>query len=229
MSKLIKFIPSTKNDEDLKYVDVPKPSINFLPDWWKKQSLTIDKDSTSKFDNFSFKACMPFLDSLIFGYMIYTSQDIAVSLLDGKPSVEWQTVPEPLLYRSAYQGLPVPAGHYEDHFAWKFPFGFQLPKGYSILITHPFNRFDLPFTTVSGIVDDGVPWGGKVTFWLKEGFDGIIPKNTPIAQILPFKTENWKSERDDSLIQHSKDMLHKRQTIQSGFYKKFIHRKKKFE
>jgi len=28
-----------------------------------------------------------------------------------------------------------------------------MPAGYSLLITHPFNRHDLPFVTLTGLVD----------------------------------------------------------------------------
>ena len=227
MSKIIKFIPDPENQEDLIYVETPKPSSKFIPDWWKKQELETNVDDP--FDNLSFKACVPFLDSLTTGYMAYTNQDIIVSLQDGKPFLQWQTTPVPLTYRSVRQNLPIPAGHHDHHFAWRISFGFQLPKGYSLIITHPFNRFDLPFTTVSGIVDEGIPWSGNFTFWIKENFTGIIPKGTPIAQMIPFKSENWKSERAEYLMEHAKKIQHEKITIISGYYKKFIHRKKKFE
>ena len=227
MSKLIKFIPNTPNDNDLPYVEIPISANKFIPDWWKKQEL--ENKEGAIFDNLSFKACVPFLDSLTYGYMIYTNQDIVVSLDNDEPYLSWQTSPEPASFRTLHQNLPVPVGHSNLHFAWKIHFGVQLPKGYSMLITHPLNRFDLPFTTVSGIVDDGVPWGGNFSFWIKKGFYGIIPKSTPIAQIIPFKTESWKSEKSDDLIEYAKKRLHEKTTFASGYYKKFIHRKKKFE
>jgi hypothetical protein len=226
MTKLIKFIPSTDNDADLRYVETPLSADKFIPEWWKKQPLDIGGKT---FDRSSFKACVPFLDSLISGYMIYTNQDINVSLHLGKPLLEWQVTPDPLVFRASGITPPRPIGHHDYHFAWKIPFGYILPKGYSVLITHPLNRFDLPFTTVSGIVDNGVPWNGQFTFWIKENFEGIIPKGTPIAQMIPFKTENWKSERSDNLIQYAKDESHKKLTFAKGYYKKYIHGKKKFE
>jgi hypothetical protein len=227
MSKLIKFIPITQNDKDLPFVEVPKPSSKFIPEWWKKQEL--ETKGAKIFDNLSFKACVPFLDSLTSGYMIYTNQDIVVSLDNGSPYLSWQTSPEPASFRTLDQNLPVPFGHDNSHFAWKIHFGFQLPKGYSVLITHPLNRFDLPFTTVSGIVDEGVPWGGNFSFWINKNFEGIIPKGTPIAQMIPFRTESWKSERSDNLTEYAQNRLHEKLTIVSGYYKKFIHKKKKFE
>lgn len=226
MSKLIKFIPFVKDKSLLRYAETPKSASNFIPDWWKKQELKVND---SEFDNLSFKSCVPFLDSLISGYMIYTNQDILVSLEDQRPKLTWTTLPEPLVFRGDSKNLPVPAGHFPDHFAWQIHFGFVMPKGYSALLTHPLNRFDLPFTSVSGIVDDEMPWAGQFTFWVKNDFQGIIPKGTPIGQIIPFKREDWKSQRSDDLVQYALDKLHEKSTIRGGYYKKFMHKKKKFE
>ncbi len=42
-----------------------------------------------------------------------------------------------------------------DHFVIKFHnlWTIEAPEGYSLLFTHPVNRFDLPFTTLTGWVD----------------------------------------------------------------------------
>jgi hypothetical protein len=228
MSKTIKFIPFTSNDDDLKYVEIPKPAKNFIPDWWKEEELSVNNQN-DLFDNLSFKACVPFLDSLTSGYMVYTSQDILVKIENEKPFMFWQTSPTPVIVRERKENLPVPIGHDETHFAWNLHYGFEIPKGYSLLITHPLNRFDLPFTSVSGIVDDSVQWAGRFTFWLKKDFQGVIPKGTPIAQIIPFKRDSWKSERADYLIEYAKIKAHEKSTIFSGYYKKFIHKKKSFK
>jgi len=226
-SKLIKFIPFTLNNEDLKYVEIPKPAKNFIPEWWKKQELSINNHNP--FDNLSFKACVPFLDSLTSGYMMHTSQDIFVKIENENPYMSWPTSPSPIIVRDSRDNLPVPIGHHNTHFAWSTNFGFELPKGYSLLVTHPLNRFDLPFTSVSGIIDDSVPWSGNFTFWLKKDFEGVIPKGTPMAQIIPFKRESWKSERSEYLSEFAKIKAHEKSTILSGYYKKFIHKKKKVE
>lgn len=231
MSKLIKFIPNVKPglEEYLKYVDIPKPSSKFIPEWWKDQELLTNSKEINAIPQFSFKACVPFLDSLMMGYMIHTQQDINVSYVDNAPFLQWKTEPSPLVFREDAQNLPIPAGHSTSHFAWVFTCGIEMPPGYSLLITHPLNRFDLPFTTLSGIIDQGNPWGGQFTFWMKDGFTGVIPKGTPIAQIIPFKRENWKSEKADYLIELAKKRSYESNTIFGGYYKKFLHKKKKFE
>ena len=42
-----------------------------------------------------------------------------------------------------------------DRFLIKFHnlWTIEAPEGYALLFTHPVNRFDLPFTTLSGLVD----------------------------------------------------------------------------
>jgi hypothetical protein len=68
----------------------------------------------------------------------------------------------------------------------------KAPRGYSILITHPLNRFDLPFTTTSGIIDsDGWVPPGNIPFFLQKGFNGVIPKGTPFAHVFPYKRDSW--------------------------------------
>jgi antitoxin (DNA-binding transcriptional repressor) of toxin-antitoxin stability system len=88
-----------------------------------------------------------------------------------------------------------PEGYYKEHFAWFPEWSVETPPGYSALYTHPLNRFELPFLTVSGIIDnDKVILPGSMPFFVKEGFVGIIEAGTPIAQIIPFKREDWESE-----------------------------------
>jgi hypothetical protein len=113
---------------------------------------------------------------------------------------------------------------------WKFKIALEVPKGYSFLITHPLNRYDLPFTTMSAIVDaDFGLHGGQVPFFLKENFEGIIPMGTPIAQIIPFKRDNWISEKSLGLWKKS-DLNNKRAyMVTSGWYKKNHWKKKSFE
>jgi hypothetical protein len=231
MTNVISFVPSYLNKNLTKYLEHPKPANLFLPDWWKKEGLYInpDQNSITNSEELTFKSCSPFLDSLISGYMIFTHQDISVSIKNSEVYLNWNVGPDPAMVRKDTQGLPIPTGHSDVHFAWNFDFGMLLPKGYSALVTHPLNRYDLPFITLSAIVDEGVPWGGKFTFWIKKDFEGVIPAGTPIAQILPFKRESWKSELREDLMQYAEDKEHERNRHISGFYKKFIRQGKSFK
>ena len=68
-----------------------------------------------------------------------------------------------------------------------------MDKGYSVLITHPFNRDDLPFRTLTGLVDVDLYKSNTIQFpavWIDESFTGILKKGTPIAQCIPIKRDN---------------------------------------
>jgi len=69
---------------------------------------------------------------------------------------------------------------------------------------------DLPFQTLSGIVDCDVhPNSVFVPFFLKKDFEGIIPAGTPIMQLLPFKRESWESSKGpvNKMARFSSDLV----------------------
>ena len=70
----------------------------------------------------------------------------------------------------------------------------EAPEGYALLFTHPANRFDLPFTTLTGMVDCDRYHDNWVHFpahWHDTGFSGVLPKGTPVAQCYAVKREAW--------------------------------------
>ena len=78
----------------------------------------------------------------------------------------------------------------DDHFIIKFNnyWTIELPPGYSLLITHPINRHDLPFMTLTGLVDADRYVDNFIHFparWRDPAFNGTLPAGTPVAQCLP--------------------------------------------
>ena len=78
-------------------------------------------------------------------------------------------------------------------------------------------------------------WGNKynflpinLPFFLKEGFEGIIPKGTPIAQIMPFKREPWNSEKED-LNPLTKYQINNLKSVVQRSYKNRFWSKKTYE
>jgi hypothetical protein len=83
-------------------------------------------------------------------------------------------------------------------FRWILDWKIKTPKGYSSMIMHPLHRFDLPFTTLPGIIDtDNHPSALLLPFFIQDGFEGIIKEGTPIAQLFPFRRESWESEKKE--------------------------------
>jgi hypothetical protein len=125
--------------------------------------------------------------------------------------------------------FPWPSDFEPIAFAWRFNATILIPGGYSLLITHPLNRFDLPFQTLSGVVDNFHLYDGDLPFLLKKGFRGVIPMGTPIAQILPFKRENWKSVKDASIVKQAELNRRYSTSVFKGWYKNNIWKRKTYE
>lgn len=214
----VKFNPVSKEAE--LFIPAPSPAKNFSP-LPKISSKGVDKASR----------CTPFKDSLSHGYIQETWQDIKFEPQDGGVSYSFPHS-YPIIEASEKSALSLTDDFYPVEFTFFPPWVPQLPKGWSALFTHPFNRFDLPFWTPSGIVDtDSFGWFEEFSsfpFYLKKNFSGIIPKGTPFYQIIPIKRSNWFS----SLQKHNESEQTKttapvRQYFRDG-YKKLYWSKKVF-
>ena len=205
-----------------------------IPQWYKDQDMWNNKQPLQKSYQVSksFKSCIPFLDSLTTGYTIQLWTDVRVRQENGSPVFTWASGPDPIDFRSneGNQHLPVPPGFNQGQFVWKFPYTIKVPAGYSCLITHPMNRYDLPFIGLNAISDNEVATlgPGNYPFFIKEGFEGIIQEGTPIMQIIPFKRENWKIEENKNLLGESVNLQRKMNAVISGYYKKNIWKRKEY-
>ena len=239
---IIKFTPAEVklNFKPKKYAP-PSPAINKLPEWYKKLSrfqtsndllkLFPVNDRGTDGSAGSTKLCMPFFDSLTAGYMFCLEDDIEVSLdKNGFPSIK-NTNDLMLVDKRNMVEVAVPHEHHPMHYGWKIPWHCETPPGYSILITHPHNRHDLPFTTLSGVIDSD-EWNAPVftAFFLKRNFMGTIKKGTPIFQVFPFKRENWEMHLDYSKedIVQKKIKEEKRRISIYSYYKDFIWKRKHY-
>ena len=207
---------------------------SFVPDWYKKASRTFDGEISLLKQNKTIKYCTPFLDALISGYMLETTCDIEV-VRDGDYSImNWVHTDQPEVIGnrndSVLSTFERGSEYTLDNFFWGVHMGFKKPPGYSLLITHPLNRNDLPFSTLSGVIDadEGIH-GGRMPFFLKKHFEGIIPAGTPYAQVIPFKRDNWKSEKNEKIKKILLMNSYKSATRLFGWYKKEIWKKKEYE
>lgn len=195
----IKFIPfkPSENGELLK----PIPALKNLPDWYKDKSPFTDGKKQKVFPdstkNITVKWCNPFGDALGTGYFLLLENDVQVTKEDGGHSFVWLRGGDNFIGdHSKTQISPdlIPKG-YSDQ-PWKFLnfWGIETPPGYSTLFTHPMNRSELPFLTLSGVVDtDDYNQPVNFPFVIREDFEGILEAGTPIAQVVPFRRESWKA------------------------------------
>lgn len=232
MTKRIKFMPASL--ETATNLDAPKAAKASVPDWYRKASQFIGGKMIARETggiNKDLKLCVPFLDALTAGYCIELPCDVLVEQDPRGVGFFWHELPEPIEMRSKdiASTMPRPLGCDEDMYAWMMDWAIQTPPGYSLLVTHPFNRFDLPFVTTSGIMDsDMYASAGQIPFFLKAGFSGVIPAGTPIAQLIPIKRDDWVSEEleyDEKLLKKTK---YKVQRFLYGGYKKLFWQKKNY-
>jgi hypothetical protein len=235
----IKFIPSVQNYDGL--LLSPEPAVKHIPKWYRNlakfdrsnDDITLDPQNHLGTDGaqVSTKMCMPFFDATTAGYFYLLEDDLHVSLdKDGKPSLSWGG-DVLLVDKRPIIDIVVPDNCHPIHYGWRMNWYYETPPGYSVLITHPMNRYDLPFYVQSGIVESDI-WGLPVfiAFFLKRNFHGVIPKGTPIMQIIPFKRDDWELEvvnSDEELDKHEL-MAENRRSMIYGYYKKTAWRKKVF-
>ena len=211
----IKFIPGSVEIQDM--VPCPVPSKFLVPKWYKDLG------------SYNVKKCIPFLDSIIHGYIQKTWCDIYVKKSKDGVLLSQNHEVENFGYRPSTD-IKITDNFHSIEFTWKRPWSVKLPDGFSALVTHPLNRLDLPFVTLSGVVDfDKYSHTkiGNIPFFIKKDFEGIIPEGTPMFQIIPLKRESWESEKDLYDSQFWNDNLQKRKTG-DRFYKKNIWHKKDF-
>lgn len=204
-----KIVFHSKKKENIGNLHSPEPSKNNVPQWfssadkYKKQKnglyelLFTNKDGNPVVQKApSWKSCPAILDTMISGYILKTPVEIKI----GKVNNEYCILNEKESgyfcgIRGLQDGFPTPDGYESLQFNWITNWMPQVPKGYTTLWVHPLNRFDLPFISVSGFIDtESYTQKGRLPFFIKKDFEGVIPAGTPFIQIIPVKNESWEIE-----------------------------------
>ena len=242
MKKIIKFV-SNRSWLNENSKSKPTPIIRNIPDWYK------DADRYALMPNgqpwigpdggkfVTWKACPALYDIMSTGYIYKTPCDIEfyindAGIISGKVlDSQYQDF---LHVRSPMPQFIAPMGYHEHHFAWWADWAVELPKGYSAIYSQPYNRFELPFITTSGIIDnDSVSLPGTMPFFISKNWTGIRPAGTPYAQIIPFKRENWQSEiiieDPNILFEKNNKNSNKYRKPNGGIYQKYVWSRRKYE
>jgi hypothetical protein len=170
----------------------PVPTSKNIPKWFKSIKGMVGELPT-------IKRCIPFLDSLVSGYQI----PLPAEVIWDSASKEFMSKAKVVMNSDhsieQVPGVPVPEGFDPQPHKWINNWYIKTPKGYSTLFIHPLNRTDLPFYSISAIVDtDKHDLVINFPFFLKEGFSGVIAEGTPIIQAIPFKRDSWVMKVKDT-------------------------------
>jgi hypothetical protein len=185
---------------------LPRPiqAVRGLPDWFKAMPQNLFSTVSSK-EIMTVKKCPPFIDAMTYGFLMPLVSDLVIANGEFSWSSDIPAVASlpnltrsPIDYHDNAQVKGTPFFD-EDQFIIKFNnfWTIALPPGYSLLVTHPINRLDLPFTTITGLVDSDRYVDSLVHFparWTNPNFSGVLPKGTPVAQCLPIRRETIVEE-----------------------------------
>jgi hypothetical protein len=220
----------------------PVPASSQIPEWYKKvPKYVANTDKPIKaLGKKDLKLCVPFRDAMINGYIIRLPADLEVaqSATGDIDIFNNQELPVNICHKRGNindpmaqgHGMPAPMGTNPTMFSWMPMYGVELPKGFSALVTHPFNRYELPFITTTGLVDsDMFTLAGNIPFFVKKGFVGIIPAGTPIAQIIPIARHDWFSEIQEQDPFEYERLITKRDVHLVGSYGRHLRQPKSFK
>jgi hypothetical protein len=200
----------------------PVPAVQGLPDWFKALPQKAFNPTMGE-EVETVKKCPPFIDAMTYGFLIPLAMDLKVE--NGEFSWDFE-VPKgviseyshsPIGFHDPSQVVDTPFFE-DDRFIIKFNnfWTIEAPQGYSLLFTHPVNRTDLPFTTLTGLVDCDTFRHTPLNFparWHDADFSGVLRKGMPVAQCLPVKRESWtarfevQSDEDTARIINTRDAI----------------------
>lgn len=173
----------------------PTPAKKNIPSWYRTLEPYIGKVKRPDGDgitNQTAKRCMPLFDAISSGYIIYTWVDVFVSIQNNQHWYEWPML-EPIKFHNNQQAPDHPKSYGENFPKWMSPWSIKTPKGYSCLFLPPMHRDNL-FNIFEGVVDTDT-YGNPINFPFAMNdpkFEGLIPAGTPLAQVIPFKRDNWQ-------------------------------------
>ena len=176
----------------------PVPARAVLPDWLRRMAPRVPSAVHQRAVR-TVKQCPPFVDAMAHGFMILLPCDVRVQ--KEQFSWDWPLAPltleghprAPLSFHVPEQIAGSPLAN-AGRSALKFNsfWTIELEAGWSLLVVHPINRHDLPFRLITGLVDADRFSDVGINFpalWTDPGFDGVLPRGTPIAQCLAVPRE----------------------------------------
>ena len=176
------------------HLERPRPAREALPAWLRDMPKAAFSDLHGT-EVRTVKQCPPFVDAMAHGFVMPLPCDVIVA--DGRLAWDWDL---PTLAVDAHPRSPlsfhVPAQvagtplHDAGSAVVKFNsfWTIELEEGWSLFATHPVNRHDLPFRTLTGMVDADRFSDVGILFpalWVDPAFTGTLPRGTPVAQCFP--------------------------------------------
>ena len=181
----------------LNSIDKPCDAVKALPTWFKSLKPFRNSHPSSG----TVKTCVPFLDASRMGYIIPLWCDVYVRASEGSLNVEFpEGFPQSTTLGrhdpEQIYGHPLMNKPYGDvPLKWINPWLIETTEGYSCLITSPLNHLETRFKILDGVVDTDTYYN-QINFpflWTAGDGEFLLKKGTPLAHVIPFKREEFKS------------------------------------
>ena len=215
----------------------PVPAQAALPDWLRQMAPRVASPLHQRSIR-SVKQCPPFVDAMAHGFLVLLPCDVVVQ--DGVfswdlplPALALRHQPRsPLSFHVVEQvaGSPLAQGS-QSVLKFNSFWTIELDPGWSLMVVHPVNRDDLPFRLITGLVDADHFNEVGINFpalWTEPGFNGVLPRGTPVAQCYPVPREapSLVCEAMDSARLQRADALAQQIMAGPGVYRR-LHRRKR--
>ena len=210
------------------------PASQAKPEWYKKTKAWVG-DPHQSYP--TIKKCMPVGDLINAGYIVPNPVEQEISIaprFDSGVTGFAREYPVGWSMQAPQEGheheqCPVQIeGKRRDYITFSVPWRIKTPPGYSCLIMSPFWHFEERYRLFPAIIDTDtidVPWNNWPGAILQDHF--VLEPGAPLAQVIPFKREDWTHE-----IEVDTDGLRRDTGLKfflSDAYAKLFHRKKKFK
>ena len=251
---------------NIEFIKVEGEDFNFLravpanrsrPLWYRSiESLrdlghgkNVCGDDVGDGKDFTIKKCVPVLDAMTTGYFLETQFDLIFAKNEDSGGYSFSYRPDesnvnkyPITMHPWEQVRNMPLDGQFHEYAFKFtsPYLIKTPPGYSCIFSHPFNQIN-PFHSLTGVVDtDMHPLAVQFPFLMRKNWDGIIPKGTPIIQIIPFRRDDWsmrisevpskldRQKSEEAFMEFQHHLRPDNKKIIGGWYKKINRVKKRY-
>tara|TARA_B110000305_G_scaffold223842_1_gene268746 strand:- start:98 stop:799 length:702 start_codon:yes stop_codon:yes gene_type:complete len=212
----------------------PLPASKVRPEWYNNINAWVGEPHNSYP---TIKKCMPVFDTITSGYIVFNpvEQRIRSSFrVDEKVQGFEREYPMGWGIQSPQEGhehsqCPVRInGNKKDYITFSVPWRIETPPGYSCIIQSPFYHFEERFKLFPAIIDTDVidvPWHNWPGVMMQDEF--TLQPGEPLAQIIPFKREDWEMEVELNEEGIKRDSALK--FFLSDSYSKIFHKKKKFK
>lgn len=203
-------------------MEQPQLASKFIPDWYKNMESYIGGEKKPQGEGktgITIKRCMPVFDAMTSGYIITSPADVYVRVKENVQYFEWSAL-DLIGFHPIAQAPDHPNRKPHAYPKWHNLWSIKTPKGYSTLFTQPMHRESV-FTILPGIVDTDT-YTAPINFPFvvnDPNFEGLIPKGTPIAQVIPFKREDWQMEIGSE--KELKEQFNIAQKLQTKFFDRY--------